>query len=221
MPAPRRRKTTAGDRELAGPPAPFTPVDARLYRLPSGAALVRIYAPFPYGTRPTTFRDVGPLNRFDHHRPDHLDSRGRDRGRGILYAAATMTCCAGEYFGDGAAITRHGNRVARIDVTSHLELIDLRGPAATGVGTAPAISGVTQRATTQAWARWLYDHPDLRQADGIIYSAFHSSLDAVALWERARRKVVCPRGKSWALEAAAVEPDLAIAAAALHLPILD
>jgi len=75
------------------------------------------YSPTPYGTGPTTFREVGPFNRFDHHRPERLDADGRDRGRGILYAAWEFVCCAGEYFGDHGAITLDGNRAARLGVT--------------------------------------------------------------------------------------------------------
>jgi hypothetical protein len=219
-PAPRRRRgPRRRDPEPSPPPATFTDVDPTWHALRRGGHLVRTYSPAPYGTRPTTFRTTGPIARFDHHRPDHLDVKGRDRHRGILYAAPTVLCCLGESFGDAGSVTLAGHRVARLDLTADLRLLDLRGPAATGVGTAPGLSAITQRAVTQAWARWLYDHPALAPADGLIYAAFHSGADAVALWERAQLKVRCPRGAHWALDAAAVLPDVEIAADALHLPI--
>jgi hypothetical protein len=131
-----------------------------------------------------------------------------------------MLCCVGEFFGDTGSITIGDTRLARLRVSAPLRLLDLRGPAATGAGTIPAISAISQRATTQAWARWWYEHPQLRGVDGVVFSSSHSADDAMAFWERAKGKLSCPRGQHWALDDPAVADDLHVAAHRLHLPFL-
>ena len=111
-----------------------------------------------------------------------------------------MLCCAGEFFAETGEITLPGVRLARLTVTEPLRLLNLRGTAANGAGTIPAIGAVTQRATTQAWARWWYEHPQLADIDGLIYPASGSGDDAVALWERARGKMTCRRNHHWPLD---------------------
>lgn len=137
-----------------------------------------------------------------------------------MYAAPTMLCCVGEFFGDTGSITLTGIRLARLRVVEPLTLLDLRGPAATGAGTIPAIAAITQRATTQAWARWWYEHPQLRTTEGLIFASSHTGEDAIALWERARGKVNCPRGRHWPLADPLLADDLQVAAHRLHLPFL-
>jgi hypothetical protein len=216
---PRRGRTARGDKELSGPPPGFARIDPELVEIDAGARLLRLYAPAVHRATAAGFRAWGPHNRFDHHRPGHDGRPTVNRARGILYSARTLLCCAGEFFAETGEITLPGVRFARLTVKERLRLLDLRGTAANGAGTIPAISAVTQRATTQAWARWWYEHPQLPKVDGLIYPASGSGADAVALWERARGKVVCRRNQHWPL----VHPDLAdelqVVSHCLRLPI--
>jgi hypothetical protein len=136
-----------------------------------------------------------------------------------LYAAPTLLCCVGEYFGDAGAITLAGSRLARLRVNATIVVLDLRGTAATGAGTIPAIGAITPRAVTQAWARWWYEHPQLSSADGVLFSSSHSGEDSLALWERARGKLECPRGQHWPLESPSLADEIQVAADRLRLPV--
>lgn len=215
----RRRETAAGDSEIVGPPANFIELDPEYETLDPGVPLLRIYAPGRYGAGPARFRTRGPYKRFDHQRAGP-DGRPRvDSRRGILYTGATLVSCVGEYFGDTGEIARTGNRLARLSVLAPLKLLDLRGTAATGAGSLPAISAITQRATTQMWARWWYEHPQLAGAHGLIYSAAHSGEDAVALWERARGRVACRGANRWGLDDLRLDNDLHFAASRLRLAL--
>lgn len=104
-------------------------------------------------------------------------------------------------------------------VTRELRLLDLRGTAATGAGTIHAISGITQRTTTHAWARWWYEHPQLGAIDGLLYQSSQSGEDSFALWERARGKLVCRRGQHWPLDHPDLDDELQLAAHRLRIPI--
>jgi hypothetical protein len=202
---------------LAGPPSAHDDIEPSIERIAVGARLLRIYSPQPYNTGPLTFREFGPLLRFDHQRPGKAGPR-RDRGRGILYAAPDLVCCVGERFGDDGAITKTGYRLTRLAVTDGLAVLDLRRSAATGAGTIPAIGGVGERRTTQAWARWWYEHPQLDGIDGLLYASAHSGRDALALWQRADGKLA--EEADWDLRDDAIRDDLEVAANDLHLPIL-
>lgn len=213
----QRRVSVGGDRVLAGPPSTHFDLDSKIEPIAADVRLLRIYAPEPYRTGPLTFREFGPLLRFDHQRPAVAGPR-RDRGRGILYAARELVCSVGERFGDDGAVTKTGYRLARLAVTDGVAVLDLRGAAATGAGTIAAIGGVGERQVTQAWARWWYEHPQLASIDGLLYTSAHSGLDALALWERADGKLV--EDADWELRDDLIRDDLELAANELHLPIL-
>jgi hypothetical protein len=181
---------------------------------------LRLYAPAVHRATAAGFRRWGPHNRFDHQQPGPDDRRAAvARGRAILYASRTLLCCAGEFFSESGEITLPGVWLARLTVKEHLHLLDLRRTAASGAGTIAAINAVTQRATTQAWARWCYEHPQLIGVDGLIYPASGSGEDAVALWERARGKVVCPRNHRWPLDDPILDDELQVVSHRLRLPI--
>jgi RES domain-containing protein len=194
-------------------------LDPRFEYLSRRDRLLRIYAPGRYGAGPTRFRIRGPYARFDHHRPGSEGLPRVDAARGILYACSTFLGCVGEYFGDQGEVTRVGNRLARLTVVAPLKLLDLRGTAATGAATLPAISGISQRATTQSWSRWWYAHPQLDDVDGLIYSAAHSGEDAIALWERAKGSVTCRRSNHYGLDSPRLDDDVHLAASRLRLPV--
>lgn len=215
----RRTRGPSGDPELTLPPEDFEPLDPEYHDLAKASLLLRLYAPAVYRATPTRFREVGPIERFDHQRPAADGRPRRDPGRGILYAAPSLLCCVGEYFGDQGEIALPGVRLARLTVVAPLRLLDLRGTAATGAGTIPAISAITRRATTQAWARWWYEHPQLAGVDGLLYDAANSGATAVAVTERARGKVVCRRGHHWPLSEPRLADELEVAAHRLRLAV--
>jgi hypothetical protein len=210
----RRTSTPSGAKVLTGPPpaGDFDPVVATVV---NGTELLRIYAPEPYDTAPLTFREFGPLNRFDHQRSNNGPQV--DSGRGILYAGFDLVCCVGEYFGDTGAVTRVGNRLTKLLVEEPVEVLDLREEAATGAGTIPAIGGVGERFTTQAWARWWYEHPDLENAAGLLYTSAQTGKDALAFWERAEGRFSTTA--DWELTADEIRDDLELAAHRVRLPI--
>jgi hypothetical protein len=186
---------------------------------PRGRSCCASTPPRSIAPAPTGFRKRGPYGRFDHQRPRADGSPGVDRDRGILYCARTLLCCAGEFFAESGEITLTGVRLARLTVTDQLHLMDLRDMAANGAGTIPAIGAISQRATTHAWARWWYEHPQLADIDGLIYQASGSGQDSVALWERARGKVTCRRGHHWPLDYPELDDELQVASHRLRLPI--
>jgi len=216
---PRRTKTPTGDSEIVEPPSTYVDLDPQFVDLRPRQRLLRIYAPDRYRAAPVRFRTRGPYSRFDHQRAAPDGSARVDSSRGILYAGPTFLGCTGEYFGDAGEITRRGNRLARLSVVERIRLLDLRGTAATGAATIPAIGGISQRATTQEWARWWYAHPQLREADGLVYTSANTGEDAVALWERARGKIVCRRHNHWGLDDERLTDDVRLAASRLHLSV--
>jgi hypothetical protein len=215
----RRIERPTGDKELALPPADFVALDPVITPLAQGSHLLRIYTPLRFGAAPLRFREWGPYNRFDHQRASLSGARRVDRGRGVLYAGFHLVGPIGEVFGDSGEVTRVGYRLARLTVRSQLDLLDLRGTAATGAGTIQAIAAVTQRETTQAWARWWYEHPQLAGVHGVRYVSAHSGEDAVAFWERARGRLSCRPGRHWGLDDPRLEGDVLLAASRLRLPV--
>ena len=220
MARPRRVRVGRADRELRLPPAAFDEIDPEFVVLEPATRLLRIYAPAVHNATPAGFRTQGPYSRFDHQRPAPDGGPRNDRERGILYAGRSFTCVVGEFFGDQGEIALAGVHLARLTVTEPLRLLDLRGTAATGAGTIAAIAAVTQRATTQAWARWWYEHPRLAGVRGLLYAASHSGEDAVALTERSRGGIVCRSGHHWPLEDPSLADDLELAAHRLRLVIV-
>jgi hypothetical protein len=216
---PKRVRTARGDKELSDPPPDFDHLDAEFVQIDADALLLRLYAPSVHRATAVGFRAWGPHNRFDHQRPGPDGRPTVNRGRGVLYGAPTLLCCAGEFFAETGEITVPGVRLARLTVKERLWLLDLRGTAANGAGTIPAISAVTQRSTTQAWARWWYEHPQLTGIDGLVYPASGSGQDAVALWERARGKVVARRHHHWPLDHPDLADELQVVSHRLRLPI--
>lgn len=213
----RRHRTGTGDPVLDLPPPSFEDLEPKIEPCVADTALQRVYSPEPYETKALTFRTQGPHNRFDHHRADADGKPQNDPERGIMYAGDGLVCCLGEFFADSTEITLPGTHVATLRLTANLQLLDLRGTAATGVGTTQAIAAISQRRTSQAWARYLYDHPALAGLHGLLYTASNSGADAVAFFERAEGsfEVVV----DLELGDPALEPELELAADALHWPI--
>lgn len=183
-------------------------------RLAAGQVLLRAYAD---GTRSDAFRSFGSLHRFDHHRTDGDGRPQDDPERGVLHAAETLVCCLGERFDDEGQIELGGSRVGQLRLVEELALIDLRGTAATAVGTITAIGMVGERAQTQAWSRWLYEHRDLSAAHGLVYSSAQTGHDGHVIWERAAGAISA--GDDWSLGAPEIQDELELAADELNLPV--
>lgn len=147
--------------------------------------MIRIYDPDDHG-HPTEYKRWGPTARFDHHR-NNPGNPGHDPDRGVYYAAFDLAVCVTEVFGDRRSITCANKRVVRVRVEHDLQLIDLRGPGAMLVGSVAALSATADRPLSQAWARYLYEHPAIDPpAHGLIYTSAHNGGDALVLFERAR-----------------------------------
>jgi hypothetical protein len=67
-----------------------------------------------------------------------------------------------------------------------LRLLDLRGDGALRCGSVAALAAAPDRALSQQWAGWFYDHPkEFGRVDGISYPNAHNQEVAYALFERA------------------------------------
>jgi hypothetical protein len=149
--------------------------------------LIRIFDPTKYDTSAISFRNYGPISRFDHHRecPQNLDP-----DRSIIYAGRTLSCCIVEIFGTGGVVKLEQQQIAFITLGETLELLNLRGSAAMAAGTVAAISSITERDISQAWGKYFYENPQLYgMVDGLIFSGAHNGEDALVLYERAKVKL--------------------------------
>ena len=171
------------------PPPPQRPVTPIIQTLAPGTALLRIYRPRPYGTGACTFRRTGPLHRFDHHEPAREGADQQGDSRGILYCGFSLSCCLVECFGDTGVIETEGRRLALIETTRPINLLDLQGNGAMRAGTVVAISGAADRQLSQKWSRYFYGC--YQNIDGLIYSIAHNAEAAVALYERAEDGLHC------------------------------
>ena len=176
--------------QVRRPPPAHTPHPV-FHFVPAGALLVRVFRPHAPGDAATTFRTLGPLARFDHHR--HPDAApADDPARGMLYAAPTLSCCVVEVFGDTRLIAPAGYHVGQIAVTRNLTLLDLRGSGAMRAGSVAALAKVPDHALAREWSRHFYEQPAYGACDGLLYSGVHNDEDAVALYERAAGALSCP-----------------------------
>ncbi|MBI3980102.1 MAG: RES family NAD+ phosphorylase [Chloroflexi bacterium] len=179
------------------PPPEFgrAPRDPIVFRVPAGTPLFRIFDPTQQGATASGFRFHGPHSRFDHHRglgPPAYEP-GDDLERGVYYAAFTLSSCVVEVFGDQGSLTLGEQRIAKPALARELCLLDLRGPGAMRAGSVAALAKVADRSLSQAWARRIYEHPDLfGPVDGILYANAHNDEDALVLFERAVDTLICP-----------------------------
>jgi RES domain len=181
---------------IASPPPAKTP--SPLYRtLASGSFLLRIFDPTQYGTKATTFRYYGPINRFDHQRLAS-GTRTEDPERGIYYAGITLSCCLVECFGDTGVIEIKGQQIGRIQLTRDLTLLDLRANGAMRAGSVAALAKVADRHLSQA----------------------HNDEEAIALYERAQSALICSDDQILPLAHPSLRPAIQQAALDNHLDFL-
>jgi hypothetical protein len=196
------------------PPPPQRPPSPIFYDLKKGEYLIRIFNPNPHNTQALTFRNYGPLLRFDHHR----GSEAVDQERGVYYAAFTLSSCLVECFGDTGIIEIKGQQVASMEVIRPLKLLDLRGSGAMKAGSVSALAKVSDRLLSQEWSRFFYERVDLYdQLDGLIFYNAHNDEEAIALYERASRGLSCPDGEVMALDDPQLRPAIQQAAKDNHL----
>jgi hypothetical protein len=162
--------------------------------LAPGSLLVRVYDPARNHAKALTFRDVGPINRFDHHRasPPSVPVVGRpglwqDPDRAVSYFGRTLSCCLAEVFGDTGTIERSSWTMALVEVRAPLALLDLRGNAAMRAGTVEALCKTEDRDLSQRWARYFYEeHAQFGALDGLHFNGAHNGEECLLLFERAR-----------------------------------
>ena len=185
---------------------PVTP-DPIYDAIPAGTPLIRIYDPDDYG-HPVRFKHFGPTARFDHHRHPHA-APDHDPDRGVYYAAFALDVCVTEVFGDTRVVECSNRRVVTVTVGRALRLVDLRGAGAMRVGSVAALCATADRPLSQAWARYLYEHPAIHPAtDGLICASAHNGGDAVVLFERAAGSLSHGPGDDERLDHPYFRPDL-------------
>ena len=168
-------------------PPPSRGITPKFVTLDRNDVLLRIFDPTKYDATAVSFRNYGPVSRFDHHRqyPNKIDPE-----RSVIYASPTLSCCLVEIFGDGGIIRIEQQQLAFITLKNALKLLDLRGSAAMAAGTLAALSSITERDISQAWGRYFYEKPQLYgEIDGLIFAGSHNGENAVCLYERAESKL--------------------------------
>jgi hypothetical protein len=171
--------------------------------------MVRIYGTKHLG--PVDYNHNGPRGRFDHHQ-NPISTPADDPDRGVYYAADDLAGCVIEVFGDTGVVEPTGYRVAVVETTRRLRLLDLRGDGAWYAGTVAAITQDSGRAISQEWARYFYQtYPDMH---GVAYNNAHNNGPAYALFERAELLTVV---EDHLLTSPFLRPELQAIAIALGL----
>ena len=129
------------------------------------------------------------MSRFDHQRSTTKPEV--DKGRGIIYAGFSLSCCLIEVFGDDETIKIQQQQIAYITLKQSLKLLDLKDSGAWGAGSVAAMAVDGRRKLTQAWSRYFYENPDLYgNIDGLIFKNAHDGQAEIALYERASAKLL-------------------------------
>lgn len=192
---------------IAAPPPANAPSPI-LLTLPQTSEIMRIYDPAKHGMHALSFRNFGPLHRFDHHRHP-ASAPDVDNDRAILYGGFTLSCCIVEVFGDTGIIEPGTKWAAILSLQRPLNLLDLRGTGAMRAGTVAAVSKEADRNVTQAWARYFYDNEGIYGTiDGLIFFNAHNDEEAVALFERAENALLLPPGNTIELGDPAMRTEL-------------
>lgn len=167
-------------------PLPHPPSDlsgGRRFTLSKGSPLARFYNP---GRGPWhTLRYFGPIadQRFDHHKPP----KNVHTHEGVWYAGRTLKGAVAERFGRHPWIV-DGNgpdKVVLLKVAAFIRVFDLVGDAArfAARGMDQRIGTTTDYATTQCWARAIYQlRPDVA---GIHWMGRQAGTLNVVLTDRA------------------------------------
>lgn len=194
------------------PPPPSNPPSPTFYVLLVGKKIIRIFDPTRHQARALTFRFNGPRHRFDHHR-GLITAPQDDPDRGIYYAAFSLSGCLVEYFGDTGVIEIKDQCVGLIDITRPLKLLDIRDSGAMKAGSVSALAKTADRALSQQWSRYFYEHENIySQIDGIIYYNAHNDEEAIALYERGQKGLACSQNQVIRLDSPKLRPAIQAAA---------
>jgi hypothetical protein len=174
-----------------GWPPPARAVAPEHHRVRAGTRLRRLYRPDQYETRETTFRFVGPLRRFDHHRAPNGAS-GLDPDRGVWYGGVSLSVCVVEIFGDSGIVELDPWRLATPTTSRDLLMLDLRGRASMRAGATAELAKTPDADQSQAWSRYFYENPDIYGfIDGLVYGSAHNDEQCFVLYERAVSALNC------------------------------
>lgn len=173
----------------ASPAVRTTPGEPIRLVLAAHTPMARIYDSHFYRDG-ASFRHLGPhvRGRWDHHLPDPQTGAPVANGeRGVLYATLTLRCAVAEVFGDDRRVSPSATqRLAVLEATRPLDLVDTRGLAAVPLGVAAGALRTRNRALTQAVARQLYAETT---SDGLVYEGWQTGESCICLWERAEPDV--------------------------------
>lgn len=183
---------------------------------------MRVFEPTSFEATAISFRDFGPLRRFDHHRAGTDGTPTHDPDRGIWYGAPTLPGCLVEVFRDTGVIDPADRLVAIPDVTRELVLLDLRRNGAMRAGSVAALCKTADLDITQAWSRYFHDDPNgnYGEVDGLIYLNAHNDDETIALYEHAHGSLRCSRNQIVRLDDAAMRPAVFATAAANNLDVV-
>ena len=138
-----------------------------------------------YPTLWNTFRQFGPLTRFDHHLINE-NNEPYTQTRGILYAASDVPTAIAEYFQrNRRRINRFRHRpwLASFTLPGELQLLDLTDTFCVRVGASIKLMTGPFR-HTQSWSQGFYDaYPDIH---GLYYVSSLTNRPTIALYERAK-----------------------------------
>ena len=176
-------------------------------KLPAGSNLVRLYNPMRFAQTAVTFRQYGPVLRFDHHRSSS-ETPTDDPDRGIYYASLTLSGCIVEIFGDAGEIDTGEWHVARPEAVRPFKLLKLTGIGAMRAGSVAALAKAPDHAVGQAWSRYFYETAAYQNCDGILYANANNDEPAVALYERAADALSCPASSVIRLDAPGLRAEL-------------
>lgn len=175
---------------LKAPGRPLPGADHRWLWTPADGSAkpwYRIYHRGAHTPDGVTFRDYGPLARFDHHTPPFGTPEVDPDGRAVIYLGEDLATAACEVFGEAGVAPLCSNwRVARVRPLREIDTYDLdTAGAAMAIGALPALAtGNEKRELTQQWARAIYeDQPAAAKVEGIHYRSAYRGGRSLALWD--------------------------------------
>ncbi len=99
-------------------------------------------------------------------------------------------------------------RIAFVETTRSLRILDLRGSGAMRAGTVSAIAKC-EHALSQPWSQYFYGMTDeFGELDGLIYANAHNDGPAVTLYERARDALQCDERDTLRLDSPSLRPTI-------------